>query len=452
MRRVRVGQTRGHTLGVGIATDHVSAVCVAGDAITWAKVRSRTPDESLADALAALLRSVPRSRTRSPARSPWSRLAWPFPWRHAVVVAVGPAAVQVKRLVALPPLTDPTALSALVRENVQRFFLRNGVPLVTTGVRIVEPGVAWAAAFEAPVVEAVTHACRVVGLVAIRIVPTVVALPRVLTGTHATWPDGASGVALEFNAGVLGDVRRCEDPSIAPGASGGMVPALEAEGPRAAFIADAYAATQLAGGRRLRWVRTAATVAASVGPSAARTEPLTLRVRASRHHSAPSAPRMAIATGVCALLALWALLAGGVANARIARRAAATRSAHAAAIRAVQDSAAALARVTGTLQGLSAFDLARPRVTLLLAHLTRALPEGTALVALELDSAGTGTLVALSPDAQAVVDAVERVPGLASPRILGPVTPETDTAHPGGHTLERMSLRFQLLPALEPAQ
>lgn len=437
---VRVGHTRGSALGVGIATDHVSAVCVTGNVITWADARRRMSDESLEDALATLLRSVPRSRSRAP----WSRLAWPLPWRRAVVVAVGPAAVQVKRLVALPPLTEPAALTALVRENVQRFFLRNGVPLVTTGVRIVEPGVAWAAAFDAPVVGDVTRACRAVGLATLRVVPTVVALPRVLTGTRATWPDGASGVVLQFNAGVLEDVRRCDDTSFSVDASGGLVPALEAQGPRAALVADAYAATQLPRGGRFAWTRTAAAAAL-----AAQTEPLALRLRASRHHAAPSARRLALATGVFILMAVWMLLAGGVANARLARRADAARSAQAAAIRAVQDSAATLARVTGTLQRVSAFDMARPRVTLLLAHLTRALPDGTALVALELDSAGTGTLVALAPDAQAVVDALERVPGLASPRILGPVTPETDTAHPGGPALERVSLRFQLLPAAE---
>jgi len=131
----------------------------------------------------------------------------------------------------------------------------------------------------------------------------------------------------------------------------------------------------------------------------------------------------------------------------MARQARATRAADIHSMHALADSAAVLTHVTATLQVVAAFDAGRPSVTLLLTYLTRALPEHAALVAFELDSAGTGTLVAIAPDAQQIVDAVERVPGLASPRIVGPVTPETAN----GQALERVSLRFQVLPAPEPA-
>jgi hypothetical protein len=80
-------------------------------------------------------------------------------------------------------------------------------------------------------------------------------------------------------------------------------------------------------------------------------------------------------------------------------------------------------------------------MVLLLAEITRSLPDSSSLVAFQVDSTGLGSVVAVSPHAAAVVDAVERTPGLASPQIVGPVTRE----RVGGRTLERVSVRFQLI-------
>src|SRR6185437_6791401 len=181
------------SLGLGVATDHVSVVYAQGTAILWAETRPRMPDEPLAETLRAVLDTVPAARPhgalhRQRGLPPRRWTAW---HRDPLTVALGPAAVQVKRLTGLPPLDDPGALTALVRENVQRFFLRNGVPLVTSSVRVASPGVAWAAAFEAPAVEELARACAAAGLGRIRIVPTVVALPRILTGNCARWTDVA---------------------------------------------------------------------------------------------------------------------------------------------------------------------------------------------------------------------------------------------------------------------
>ena len=428
-------------LGLGLATDHVSVVCARGTAILWAETRSRMPDEPLAEALRALLDTVPAARPQNVPRRPRQRRGLPrrqwTAWGRArITVALGPAAVQVKRLTGLPPLDDPAALTALVRENVQRFFLRNGVPLITSRVRVAAPGVVWAAAFEAPVVEEFARACAAAGLDRIRVVPTVMALPRILTGSCARWTDGPCRVALDFDGPELEDVRRVEGTTTSADAALPLPAALAVFGDRAALVADAYAATQVPRGRRFGW-----------GDDVLAASLLALAPRAPSETAAPPGWRLAAAAGAFLLAACWALLAGGFANGHVAHRASAARAAHIQSTHALGDSAAVLTRVTATLQTVAAFDAERPPVTLLLTYLTRALPEHAALVAFELDSAGTGTLVAIAPDAQQIVDAVERVPELASPRIVGPVTPETAN----GQALERVSLRFQVLPALEPA-
>lgn len=98
--------------------------------------------------------------------------------------------------------------------------------------------------------------------------------------------------------------------------------------------------------------------------------------------------------------------------------------------------------MTAALGALASFSQSRRSLTLLLAQLTRALPEGSALIAFQVDSAGTGNVVAIGPHAAAVVDAVERVPGFASPEIVGPVTRETAS----GKHLDRVMIRFHVVP------
>ncbi|MGH7649038.1 MAG: hypothetical protein ACREND_13040, partial [Gemmatimonadaceae bacterium] len=59
---------------------------------------------------------------------------------------------------------------------------------------------------------------------------------------------------------------------------------------------------------------------------------------------------------------------------------------------------------------------------------------------------GLGNVVALAPHAAAVIDAVERMPGLTSPVIIGPVTKE----NVGGRNVERVTVQFRLMPAHIP--
>jgi hypothetical protein len=97
-----------------------------------------------------------------------------------------------------------------------------------------------------------------------------------------------------------------------------------------------------------------------------------------------------------------------------------------------------LARVTAALREVAAFDSLRRSPILALADLTRALPEGTALVAVRADTAG-GSIVALAPRAASVLAPLERVPGIGATEIVGPVTSE----QAAGREVERVTVRYR---------
>lgn len=402
-----IGRRRAR-LGLGIGSERVSAVLVERGRIVWSTVRERTAFEPLEATLTRLLGAVPRRR--------WAR-------RPAVVAAVGPTASQLKRIVGLPHLTEPAAVAALVRENVARFFLKDGVPLLTAGVRLVEPGIAWAAAVEAPLVASLERACRATGLVLGGVVPVAIALERAAEGETVEWRDGDARLTVALTDGAVATVRRSTavagdggsvlcPTSLIRGLEGGAVP-----------VADAFGAAMLP-----------------------HDEPLALRT-AITAPAGPSRRRLRAALAACAIACLAALLAPGLAAMWVAHRADRRLAAIAPRARAAATRAARLGharREAETIADLAAG--ARP-ATLLLTEIARALPERAALVALEVNaSTGTGSLVAIAPRATQVMDAVERVSAFASPTIEGPVTPESV----GGTTVERLTVRVRVLPALEP--
>lgn len=262
-------------MGIGVAADRVRAVGVAGDTVRWAVELERSEGEALAETLAALL-------ARCPARR------WP---RARVAVAVGPSAVQVKRLTGLPPLQDRAALASLVREGAGRFFLRNGTPLLTTDVSLVETGTAWAAAFESPVVEQVERACREAALRLRVIAPTAVALGRAVNGAEVVWEDGDVRTVLGFTAGKIATARRVsnrgEGAQHGCGSAIGVptVAALAVLGERAFAFADAYGATRLS-----------------------RDEPLAIHTGSASLSPAPSRARLFMAMAAFAMAAIGALV------------------------------------------------------------------------------------------------------------------------------------------------
>ncbi len=393
------------TVGLAVAADRVRAVGVVGSTIRWIAEAERKMDEPLVASLRALLEACPLPR-------------WPRP---RAVVAVGPAAVQVKQLSRLPPLSDPGALADLVREGVSRFFITDGVPLVTTAVRLTAPGSGWAAAFEAPVATDVERACRAARLRLTMIVPTVVALAHALEPPGGSWADGSVRVELLLDGHSLVGVRRLRgsepsppSPSSSPRAT--PVAALRVLGERALAFADAYGAAQV------------------VPP-----EPLALRPRGGRRDPSAHRAHVALAAAALTLASVIGLVGPSLYALHIAHRAEARLATMRARAEAALRAGRALAQVTDALGQVSAFARARRSVTLLLRDLTRALPEGAALLELELDTAQV-TMVVLAPQVSEVMRAMEQVSAVTAPEIVGPVTREVV----GARELERATVRARL--------
>ena len=385
-------------LGIAVGADRVRAVALDGGRVVAASETELGPGDSLGAAVAAMLAEAPLPR---------------FP-RPRATVALGPALAQTRRISGLPPLDDPRMLAQVVREGAGKFFLRNGAPLATTGVRVLEPGTVWAAALDERTVHAVEAACRRAGVRVDRFVPAVAVLGRGLAADAVLWPDGDAVADVRIAAdGDLLSVRRIARAQAPAAEPPPAAAALARLGEDAWRYADAYGAAMLPA-----W------------------EPLVLRTAGTAPGDVPrwrigmAAAALACAAAFAAVApALRAMAAEDRAVARIAevqdRR------------RAAQGTADELERVTGALAEASAFGHGRWSPLLLLADVTAALPPGSALVAFHADTV-SGSVVALAPRASAVVQPLERVPGIVAPEIVGPVTRETVAGRP----VERVTLRF----------
>lgn len=353
--RLRADRPR---LGLAIDQEHLRAVLVRGPRVAWALEASRDPTAPLAEQLGALLDAAPLRR-------------WPRP---AVHVVVDGGASQYKRLHGTPAIDDPELLERAVQGSAERFFLRNGSPLVVRVERL-EEGVGWGAAFHAPVVEAIRSSCG----------------RRRLT---------LGGIAA---AAVL----EARDDAVEPAAL------------------DAGDARRFA----LAWR------AATADPPPR----LALRAGARATAAATSRQRMQVAALLCAMLTVLAWLAPALRAARIERRATARLASLAPERRTAVALEENLRLVSEALDDAGAFASRRVAMTPLLASVTRALPRSAALTAFTVDSSA-GVLVVLAPRAAAVVAALDRVPGLIGPELVGPVTPETVHDAP----FERATIRFRL--------
>jgi hypothetical protein len=343
-------------IGLVIERDRLRAVGVRGSRVCWG-VDATIPDEtSLGDALGLFLGQLPLGQFARP----------------RVTVALSAAFAQTKRLSGLPALGDERVLARTVSEHATRFFLRNGVPLVTTSVRFDAKGQPWAAALQKNVVDTVVGACHGSRLRLFGIVPAI-------------------------------DVAKSD------------VPALASLGADAAQFAAAYGAAVTAGA--LTW---------RAGAAAAIAE-----------HRAPPW-RLATLAATAGLTLLIAVLAPGL-GARVAEhRAIAHVAMIATSTRAAQLVTHDNELVTRALGTVAVFDRGRRPMTVFMASLAKALPDGAALLALHIDSAG-GSVVALTPHASALVTSLDGAPGLAAPEITGPVTGETAN----GRKVERVTVRFR---------
>jgi hypothetical protein len=398
-------------LGLGLSSNGVRAVVVRDGRVQWAAELS-LDGRTIGTTVSEVIAGAPLGR-------------WPRP---RVVAAVGPAHAQLRRLEGLPLITGNAALARVVAESAGRFFLRNGVPLITTGVRKdgTPNGEGWAAAIEKPVVSALESACRARGLRLAAVLPTMCVLPLALRGDTHTWLDGDVRAQLIMNGNTIGVIRRriegteCNAAAVSPE----PIPALGSLGTDGWRFADAYGAA-----------------AASIR------DPLAYRPT----RVASAAPvlrwRLAVAAVVCAAGVAAALLAPAL----VARRTAARASAALAALARQRDAAATaqadLARVSDALGEVAAFDRDRRSATLLVRDLARALPTGAALVALRTDSAG-GTLVALAPRAALLLGRLERVSAITTPTFVGPVTREVA----GSTEVDRVTIRYRwAAPSAVPA-
>jgi hypothetical protein len=341
------------------------------------------------------------------------------------MVAVGPSLVQVKRLSGLPLLQDPSALSAVIREGAGRFFLRNGIPLLTTDVSLIEPGTGWAAAFEAPVVEQVQRVCVDADFALRDIVPAAIAVGQVAGSGELTWTDGYVRAELAYRDRDLVAIRQLRvahdgerTEAMQPLLSH---PALASLGDNAMDYADAYGATRVERGTRLAF---------SAGGAS--------RVGAS------SRTRLRIAAAMFCISAVAVLLVPPLLAVRSAARARTRLVLIAPEVRKVRGIERELGQVSSTLQRVSEFTADRGSVTALLGRITAALPEHAAIVTIEVDSA-RGTMVALAPRASQVTDALEKVSGVASPQVVGPITPVATRAG----DVERVTIRFWLVRPAE---
>jgi hypothetical protein len=397
------------TVGIAIGGGSIRAVVVRGGRVAAATEAALAPDEPLSGAVAELLAGAPLPRLPRP----------------RVVVALGPALAQTRRLAGLPPLDDPRAMAQLVRESAGRFFLRNGRPLVTTGVRMDGPGAAWCAALDHETVRQAAAGVRQAGLRADAFVPAVAALAHAGAEGRLGWRDGDTVSEIEFAAGALVSVRRLpaaavEDAGDEPGF--GVAAPLRALGEDAWRFADAYGAAVLPAAEPL--------VHRPAKPSAG-------RVPAWRLAVAGAAATLALAAAL-AWAPLRAMQAGEAASARLAEMQPRRRAA--------AEARRELGRATGALAEVSALGAVRASPTRLLADLARAVPTGAALVAFRADTAA-GSIVALAPRAASVVAGLEKVEGVSRPEISGAVTRETT---PRGE-LERVTIRFRIDPRLRAA-
>jgi hypothetical protein len=387
------------SVGIGVGADRVRMVALRGGRVVAASETDRAPGQPLDAIVAEQLASVPLSR---------------FP-RPRIVAALGPSLSQTRRVGGLPPLDDARLVERIIREGAGKFFLRNGTPLLTTGVRLVEPGTVWCAALDDRTVREVEAGCRGAGHRLTAVVPAAVVLGGALAGGHHYWTDGDSGVEVMETDGGLDAVRRfavagaSEIPPRVP------IPGLAVLGDDAERFADAYGAAVLP-----RW------------------EPMAYRPGVDARGDA-RVPAWRVAAPAAALvLALAAALAGPALRAMDAEeKAVAALTALQDRRRAAADTERELERVSAALAEVAAFDANRYSPTLLMADVAAALPPGAAMVAFRADSTG-GSIVALAIRAAAVVPALEKVPGMTAPEIVGPVTRETAA----GREVERATIRF----------
>lgn len=390
---------KANRIGVAVLDGKVRAVGLRDGRVVWAASASAGEGGSIVEPLANLLAEAPRPGMRRP----------------VVVIAVGPARSQVRRLSGLPPGTGARTADAIVANGVSRFFLSNGIPLLPGHSVPGADGMLWGSVFEAPLVSDALDACRRARLSCEGLIPAVAVLDRGRQAAEAVLRDGETTVAAKLQGHRLAAVTR-----VAPGPEqlpGLPVEALAPLGEEACSYTEAYGAA-------------VAELSAVPGLCPGRALP-----------EGPIPPWRKIAAAGALTLAMLSAAAGpGVAaRARAAKaermiaalepRALSTFDARAQAVRfaAARDEFRTLARLGG------------PPRTAVLWWIAGALPDSAALTTLRIDGAGAQMTV-LAPRIGPVIARLEKAADILSPQIVGPVTREVVAAH----ERERATVSFRL--------
>jgi Tfp pilus assembly protein PilN len=249
------------------------------------------------------------------------------------------------------------------------------------------------------------------------VLPTLSVLPLALRGDSLTWHDGDVSACVIVADGRLAGLQRTiggSAASVVADEAREAVPLLATLGADAWRFADAYGAA----------------IASSRDP---------LAIRPARSPAdAPVRTRRLVAAGIACSVALVIAIVGPTLMARhTAAQATAALSLLARQRRTAEAAESDLAHVSIALDEVAAFDRDRQPVTLLLDDLAHALPAGSALVTLRVDSAG-GTLVALAPRAAALLERLEHLSSVSTPTFVGPVTREAAA----NAEVERVAIRF----------
>ena len=388
-------------IGLAVSSDSVRMVAVRDERIVWARESPIGEGVSVGCAVTTLLKTatVPR---------------WPRP---RVIAAIGPAQSQVKRLTGLPPVTDARVLARLVQETPGRFFLKNGIPLTMTGVRLAEKGEAWSCALDTPVVQAIAEACLRQNFSLRGVVPTATVLSKSLEDARVVWRDGDVAAELSLRGGLLEEIRRL--PMGGEHETGSPVarPELQTLGSEAWRFADAYGAAMTRDD-----------------------EPVAARPGRAGSYEARRTPRWRLIVAAAATFAAIAAAGFAPGVAAIHRAHAAERTLGALGTRRISAVRVEteLHEVSAALAEIDEFQAGRRSPTVFLAQLADALPPTAQLVAVRLDSAG-GNLVALAPRAGDAMSRIERMEDIQSPEIVGPVTRE----FVGQQEKERVTIRFR---------
>jgi hypothetical protein len=358
-------------IGLGVGSTSVRAVLVRNGTIIWRTTRTWGPGVPLEDAVKEVLEEC---RGRG-----WSR--------PTVTAALGPAFSQFRPLHGLPQGVAALTASQLIKANPDRFFV-GAVGAIHVTAASASDGRLWGGALDASIVAAIARGCVVAGHRIAGCAPTVALLGAQLSNGVLEWRDGSHAVTAAYVAGMPTRIRRDRssgEDSLREEAESDYADAIAAATSAASpFLFDPLAAN------RVRRVRRAlrSTLAVSFG-FAVLASVLGPGLRAQR--------RAARAAEAYSLISNEAAVA--------ARRQEQVR---------MDDEArASVADFLGA---------ARP-LTALLADLTRAMPESTAIISLRVDGRGVA-MVALAPAGAEVVASFAGIRSIERPQIVGAITRE----------------------------